>query len=110
MLTPAEFHSQYERFMGPGAPLPIALSASEQALGELTPTRGCLFKVFRSVQDGVDISVDGNSINCMGGKFYCGFSPAPPQMFGFVSGKEKYKISPECVADAVENMEIPPCP
>lgn len=110
MLSPAEFQLQYEQYMGPEAQLPLVLSASEEPVGELRPTRGCLFKLFGSVQAGVDISVDGGSINCMGGKFYCGFAPARPQMFDFVSHKEKYKISPECVADAVENMEIPPCP
>lgn len=110
MLTPAEFRSRYEQYMGPAAPLPLVLSASDEPVGEVRATHGCIFKVFDSVQAGTDISLDGESINCMGGKFYCGFSPARPQMFDFVSRKEKYKASPECVADAVENMEIPPCP
>lgn len=110
MLSPAEFQLQYEQYMGTRAPLPLVLSASEEPLGELRSTHGYLFRVFGSARDGVDISLDGDSITCMGGKFYGGFSPARPQMFTFVSQKERYKISPECVADAVENMEIPPCP
>lgn len=110
MLSPAEFHSRYAEYMGPEAPLPLVLSASGEPLGEVRSTHGCLFRVFGSVQAGEDISLDQGAINCMGGKFYCGFSPAAPQMFTFVSQKERYKISPECVADAVENMEVPPCP
>ena len=110
MLTPAEFHHQYEAYFGPGAPLPLALSASGEPLGEVRATHGCLFKLLGDVQAGAAVSLDADSINCMGGKFYCGFTPSAPRMLDFVSRKEKYKISPECVADAVENMEVPACP
>lgn len=110
MLTPQEFRSRYEECMGPEAPLPLVLSASDEPLGEVRATHGCLFKLFPAVQAGEEVSLDAKSINCMGGKFYCGFSPARPEMFTFVSQKEKYKTSAECVADAVENMEVLPAP
>lgn len=106
MLSPKEFRIQYEQYFGPAAGLPIVVSYSDSPLGTVDKTRGCMFKLFNHVMRGEDISLDEPSINCMGGKFYTGFKEAPPQIFDFVSSREKYKISPESVRVCVKNMAI----
>lgn len=108
MLNPPDFLSQYKRYFGPNAPLPIVISFTDTPLGNVQSTHGCMFKLFHTVQNGEDISLGEKNINCMGGKVYSGFSSAPSQMFNFVANKEKYKISTECAADAVNNMNLLP--
>lgn len=108
MISPQEFKLQYEKYFGPAALLPIVVGYSDTALGNIQKTHGCIFKVFNRILEGENIALDEKSINCMGGKFYTGMREAPPQIYDFVSGKEKYKITPECVRQSVEEMNIVP--
>lgn len=104
MLSPQEFRSQYGRYFGSETPLPIAISYSDTPLGELHKTVGCMFKLIGLVQNGQSISLDKNHLNCGGGKFYTGLAPAPAMVYNFVANKEKYKISPEYVQKALEEI------
>lgn len=80
--------------------LPIAFWYSD--IPEPTPQRvnGCYFKALDATRKGTPITLDAETVGCMGGKFYTGFTEFPEKMIPtFVSAKERYKKTPEMVTD-----------
>lgn len=80
--------------------LPIAFWYSDDP--EPTPQKvnGCYFKALDATRKGTPITLDLNTIGCIGGKFYTGFCEFPEKMIpNFVSLKEKYKKTPQMVTD-----------
>ncbi len=80
--------------------LPIAFWYSD--IPEPAPQRinGCLFKALDATRKGTPITFDAETVGCIGGKFYTGFIEFPEKMIpNFVSGKEKYKKTPEMVTE-----------
>ncbi len=87
--------------------LPIVFWYSEQPMVELNKTKGCFIKDLKLAREGGTISLNLDTISCPGGKTYTGFMTLPPQIPNFVSLKERYKETPEMVADFVKDMNIP---
>lgn len=80
--------------------LPLAFWYSD--IPEPTPQRvnGCYFKALDATRKGTPITLDAETVGCMGGKYYTGFSKFPEKMIpNFVSTKERYKQTPEMVTD-----------
>lgn len=94
---------------GENIELPIAFWYSN--IAEPVPQRvnGCYFKALDIVRKGAPICLDRETIGCMGGKFYTGFSEFPEERIpSFVSLKERYKKTPEMVKEFVENIGFSP--
>jgi hypothetical protein len=53
------------------------------------------------------VSLSAEVIGCGGGKLYTGFSDMPERVPNFVSLTEKYKRTPEMVADYVKSLQMP---
>jgi hypothetical protein len=80
--------------------LPIAFWYSD--IPEPAPQRvnGCYFKALAETRKGTPVTLDAETIGCTGGKFFTGFTEFPEKTIpNFVSGKEKYKKTPEMVAE-----------
>ena len=52
------------------------------------------------------MSLSAEVIGCGGGKLYTGFANMPEYVPNFVSLKEKYKLTPEMVADYIDGLEL----
>ena len=96
----------YQASFGTAAPLPIAFWHSDVPVAEPEKVAGCFFPVFEDVREGKAVSFDATTMQCGGGKFYCGLAPMPAYVPTFVSGKEHYKASAELVERAVSDMDI----
>lgn len=88
------------------AELPIAFWYSDQLEAETEKVNGCFFKYIQQVREGKIISLNAETIGCGGGKFYTGFTDMPEYVPSFVSLKEKYKKTPEMVADFINEIQI----
>ncbi len=100
------FISNYRKAFGK-AELPIAFWYSDSPATLVTKTRGCFMGYLSPARKGGIVSFDAEAISCPGGKTYAGFTPAPPFIPGFVSGKECYKETPEQVSSFIEKLQIP---
>ncbi len=60
----------------------------------------------QAAREGVPVSLSAAVISCGGGKLYTGFADMPEHVPQFVSLKEKYKLTPQMVADYVDSLEI----
>ena len=87
--------------------LPIVFWYSAEPAAEPQKTRGCFIKYLKPAREGGIVSLDAETISCMGGKTYTGFIEAPSFIPDFVSGKERYKETPEQVSDFIHDLNIP---
>ncbi len=87
--------------------LPIAFWYSDEPVVEPVKTRGCYIGNLKTARDGGVVSLNVETISCPGGKTYAGFIPPPPFISGFVSGKERYKETPDLVNEFISELNIP---
>ena len=99
-----EFIQNYRSAFGSKAPLPLLFGYSDNALAVTDRIGGCFFKGLQAAREGTPVSLSVDVIGCGGGKLYTGFSDMPERVPGFVSLKEKYKKTPEMVADYVNRL------
>jgi hypothetical protein len=96
----------------PGAELPITFEYTDEERGEPAPTpteeTRCIIGALRAVRGGVSFRFGANSFGCMGGKYYCGFSPNLRRgIEEFLSHDakgegERYKKTPEIASIAIQ--------
>lgn len=86
--------------------LPIAVWYSNEPAGELVNVPHCIFGALPQMNSGETVTFSEQTIKCGGGKTYCGFRPLNPNIPKFVSGKERYKQTPEMVSEYVENLGL----
>lgn len=102
------FIRKYVDAFGEKAELPIVFYYDDKPAGVNEKTGGCFFKCFDGVRNGRAISLSAETIGCGGGKLYTGFAPMPPHVPGFVSGKERYKASPDDVLEVIKRLDVQP--
>jgi len=97
-----------------GAELPIVCYYTDAEVGRKPPVpkgHRCLFADVASVRKGEDLCFDVDSIGCSGGKRYLGFTRELKPNFDYflstgIPGRmegERYKKSPELVAEFIKN-------
>jgi len=101
------FIETYREAFGEKAKLPLAFWYSESPAGTAERINGCMFKMLPRVHDGETVSLNGETVTCGGGKFYCGFTPMPERVPNFVSLTEKYKQTPQDVIEYVDRLQVP---
>lgn len=99
-----EFIQDYQEAFGGKAPLPLLFGYSDEPIADPQKVGGCFFKRLLDAREGEPVSLSAETIGCGGGKLYTGFSDMPERVPGFVSLKEKYKKTPEMVADYVQSL------
>ena len=98
------FIQDYREAFGPKVALPLLFGYSDQPVAATEKIGGCFFKGLQAARDGMPVSLSAEVIGCGGGKLYTGFSDMPEHVPGFVSLKEKYKKTPEMVAEYVNGL------
>ena len=101
-----EFIENYREAFGEHAPLPLLFGYSDTPVAQTAKIGGCFFKGLQSAREGMPLSLSAEVIGCGGGKLYTGFSDMPERVPNFVSLTEKYKRTPEMVADYVKGLEM----
>ena len=101
-----EFIQNFREVFGDKVPLPLLFGYSDKAIVYTKKIGGCFFKGLQAAREGEPVSLSVDVIGCGGGKHYTGFSPLPEYVPTFVSLKEKYKKTPEMVADFVQSLGI----
>ena len=99
-----QFIQDFREAFGQKAALPLLFGYSDQPVADTERINGCFFKGLKAAREGVPVSLSAEVIACGGGKLYTGFTDMPERVPGFVSLKEKYKKTPQMVADYVENL------
>ncbi len=99
-----QFLHDYREAFGPKGALPLLFGYSDQPVATTEKIGGCFFKGLKAARDGVPVSLSAEVIGCGGGKLYTGFSDMPERVPRFVSLKEKYKKTPEMVAEYVDGL------
>ena len=102
-----EFIQSYREAFGQGAQLPLLFGYSDTPVAQTAKIGGCFFKGLQEAREGTPISLSVDVIGCGGGKLYTGFTDMPERVPNFVSLTEKYKRTPEMVADYVKGLEMP---
>ena len=102
-----EFIESYREAFGDRAQLPLLFGYSGTPVGDTAKIGGCFFKGLQAAREGTSVSLSAEVIGCGGGKLYTGFSDMPERVPNFVSLTEKYKRTPEMVADYVKSLEMP---
>ena len=102
-----EFVESYREAFGENAQLPLLFGYSDTPVAETAKIGGCFFKGLQAAREGTPISLSVEVIGCGGGKLYTGFTDMPEHVPNFVSITEKYKRTPEMVADYVKRLEMP---
>lgn len=102
-----EFIESYREAFGDRAQLPLLFGYSDTAVADTAKIGGCFFKGLQAAREGTPVSLSAEVIGCGGGKLYTGFSDMPERVPNFVSLTEKYKRTPEMVADYVKGLEMP---
>ena len=102
-----EFLACYREAFGEKAHLPLLFGYSDTPVAQTAKIGGCFFKGLQMVREGTPVSLNADVIGCGGGKLYTGFSDMPERVPNFVSLTEKYKQTPEMVADYVKSLEMP---
>ena len=102
-----EFLACYREAFGEKAHLPLLFGYSDTPVAQTTKIGGCFFKGLQMVREGTPVSLNADVIGCGGGKLYTGFSDMPERVPNFVSLTEKYKQTPEMVADYVKSLKMP---
>lgn len=102
-----EFIQSYREAFGEGAQLPLLFGYSDKPAADTAKIGGCFFKGLLTAREGTPVTLSAEVIGCGGGKLYTGFSSMPERVPKFVSLTEKYKRTPEMVADYVKRLEMP---
>ena len=102
-----EFIEKYREAFGENAQLPLLFGYSDEPVAQTAKIGGCFFKGLQEAREGTPLSLNADVIGCGGGKLYTGFSDMPPHVPNYVSITEKYKRSPEMVADYIKRLEMP---
>ncbi|MBO4803380.1 MAG: DUF169 domain-containing protein [Muribaculaceae bacterium] len=102
-----EFIESYLEAFGDSAQLPLLFGYSDEPVAQTAKIGGCFFKGLQAAREGTPISLNAEVIGCGGGKLYTGFADMPEHVPNFVSITEKYKRTPEMVADYVKGLEMP---
>jgi len=115
------FAEKWTRFF-PGASLPVCFyySDGEQQAEPARPYPGmhCLVRDLSRVRAGESLSFANDAIGCAGGRHYLGFSPHLRPNFNYflscgIAGEmegERYKASPELVAEHLRQNPTMPAP
>ena len=101
------FIENYREAFGENAQLPLLFGYSDEPVAQTAKIGGCFFKGLQEAREGTPLSLNADVIGCGGGKLYTGFSDMPPHVPNYVSITEKYKRSPEMVADYIKRLEMP---
>lgn len=101
-----EFIENFLEAFGSTAQLPLVFGYSDTAIAETNKIGGCFFKGLQEAREGNSVSLSAEVIGCGGGKLYTGFADMPEYVPNFVSLKEKYKLTPEMVADYIDGLEL----
>lgn len=101
-----QFRRDFEEAFGQKAALPLLFGYSDEPVAETEKIHGCFFKGLQAAREGVPVSLSAAVISCGGGKLYTGFADMPEHVPQFVSLTEKYKQTPQMVADYVDSLEI----
>lgn len=102
-----EFIQSYREAFGENAQLPLLFGYSDTPVAQTAKIGGCFFKGLQAAREGTPISLSVEVMGCGGGKLYTGFTDMPAHVPNYVSITEKYKQTPEMVADYVKRLEIP---
>ena len=102
-----EFIQSYREAFGENAQLPLLFGYSDTPVAQTAKIGGCFFKGLQTAREGTPVALSVDVIGCGGGKLYTGFTDMPEHVPNYVSITEKYKRSPEMVADYVKRLEIP---
>ena len=102
-----EFIESYREAFGEQAQLPLLFGYSDTPAADTAKIGGCFFKGLQAAREGTPVTLSVEVIGCGGGKLYTGFSDMPERVPNFVSLTEKYKRTPEMVADYVKGLEMP---
>ena len=110
-MAPAELVAALRGAFGWEAPLPLLFGYAEEP-GCVAPLRaGCLFRELAELRsEGGACAFNASNIGCGGGRFYTGFAPLPARVPDFVACRERYKQSPESVAEHVRRLDVRPAP
>jgi len=103
-----QFIENYRGAFGEAAELPVLFWYSDSAVNKIEKINGCFLQCMKDVRNGISVSLNADVIGCGGGKFYTGFTDLPEYVPTFVSLKEKYKKTPEMVAEFVTQLDRPP--
>lgn len=101
------FIKSFKEAFGEGTQLPLMFGYSDMPVAKTAKIGGCFFKGLQAAREGTPVSLSAEVIGCGGGKLYTGFSDMPERVPNFVSLTEKYKRTPEMVADYVKGLEMP---
>ena len=71
-MTPTQFITSYRTAFGENALLPIAFGFSDSPRAKVKHGIRCIVGAYKMVLDGRDITLEGDFINCMGGRTYLG--------------------------------------
>ena len=102
-----EFIQSFREAFGQDAQMPLLFGYSDEAVNETAKIGGCFFKGLQAAREGTPVSLSAEVIGCGGGKLYTGFSDMPDRVPNYVSLTEKYKRTPEMVAEYVTSLEMP---
>ena len=102
-----EFIESYREAFGENAQLPLLFGYSDTPVAQTAKIGGCFFKGLQAAREGTLVSLNAEVIGCGGGKLYTGFTDMPEHVPNYVSVVEKYKKTPEMVADYVKRLEMP---
>ena len=102
-----EFIQSFREAFGENAQLPLLFRYSDTPVADTSKIGGCFFKGLQTAREGAPVALSAEVIGCGGGKLYTGFSDMPERVPNFVSITEKYKRTPEMVADYVKRLEMP---
>jgi len=101
------FIQRFEKAFG-NVELPVVFWYSSTTDNLHDKVNGCFFKVMDKVRAGEKVTLNADTIGCMGGKLYTGFSDFNERIANFVSLKEKYKRTPDMVERFVKDLDISP--
>ena len=101
-----DFIGSYREAFGEKAQLPLLFGYSDEPVAPTAKIGGCFFKGLQAAREGSPVSLSAEVIGCGGGKLYTGFSDMPERVPNFVSLGEKYKKTPEMVADYVKGLNM----
>lgn len=97
-----ETKSLIEKFrvaFGDKIALPIAVSYTDAPVRMPEEKVHCMMHWLIKAKEGVSTSFSAETIYCRGGKVYSGYAPMNDGICKFVSGVERYKDTPENVAN-----------
>ena len=86
--------------------LPVVFWYSDQPVATPEKMRGCFMGQLKLAREGKFVSLSTDEITCPGGKVYTGFTDVPSFLPGYVSGKERYKETPEQVTNFIEDLNM----